>query len=118
MDTSLLSVGAEALLLAAALAFAAAVAYWRPRSAVARPPSDAAAQVLAFALAGMDAAFIVVDRQGRITQFNARAEALTGWARIDALGKDLWRVLERDDRPADATPANAVDAMLARGTPS
>lgn len=67
---------------------------------------------LAVTLASIDAGFIVTDREGHVTQMNSVAEQLTGWPRSEALGRALWDVFVREDRPAEYLHQSPVDVML------
>ena len=72
-------------------------------------------QSLAATLASIDAGFIAADRRGKVTRMNAVAEAVTGWTQSQALGLDLLKVFEREDRPAAYLQRNPVDLMLEQG---
>jgi len=72
-------------------------------------------QNLAVTLASIDAGFIAVDRQGRVTQMNSVSEHMTGWVQADALGKPLWDVFCREDRDASTLSRNPVDLAAQQG---
>ncbi|WP_457421780.1 PAS domain S-box protein [Roseateles sp. P5_E7] len=71
-------------------------------------------QSLAATLASIDAGFITTDGEGRVTRINAVAEQLTGWPAADALGRGVWEVFERVDRPAEMRARNPVDVVAER----
>ena len=73
-------------------------------------------QGLAITLASIGAGFMATDREGRVTRMNAVAERLTGWTQADALGRILWDVFDREDRPARFLTMNPVDVMLEEQT--
>src|SRR5712691_9999661 len=63
-------------------------------------------------LASIGDGVIATDDQGRVTQLNAVAEALTGWTEADAVGKRLEEVLvvvnEESRRPAERPIGRAL----------
>jgi PAS domain S-box-containing protein len=75
-----------------------------------RAQSRAAEQreMLYVTLRSIGDAVITTDNDGRITDLNAVAEALTGWNRRDALGRPLdsvFRIVNEDTRAAVESPA-------------
>ena len=76
---------------------------------------DEIQQNLAVTLASIGAGFIATDREGRLTRLNGVAEHLTGWSQADALGQSLWKVLEREGRPAEFALKNPVDVVIEQG---
>ncbi len=72
-------------------------------------------QSLAVTLASIDAGFIATNREGKVTRMNAVAEHITGWTQREALGKNLFTVFEREDRPEVNLSQNPVDIMLDQG---
>ena len=66
-----------------------------------RGPLGRAAADLALTLASIGAGFIATDRAGRVTRMNAVAEQVTGWPQDEALGRSLWDVFVREDRPPE-----------------
>jgi PAS domain S-box-containing protein len=73
-------------------------------------------QALALTLASIGAGFIATDREGRVTRMNAVAEQATGWPQPDALGRSLWEIFVRENRPAEYLAMNPVDVMRQLGT--
>ena len=73
-------------------------------------------QTLALTLASIGAGFIATDRDGRVTRMNAVAEQATGWPQADALGRSLWEVFVRENRPPEYLAMNPVDVMGQLGT--
>ncbi|WP_422018202.1 PAS domain S-box protein [Roseateles sp.] len=73
-----------------------------------------AEQSLATTLASIDAGFITTDGEGRVTRINAVAEQLTGWTAADALGRGVWQVFDRVDRPDELLGRNPVDVVAER----
>jgi len=71
-------------------------------------------QTLAVTLASIGAGYIATDRAGRVTRMNAVAEQVMGSTQADAQGQSLWRVFQREDRPADFLDANPVDLVIER----
>jgi len=71
-------------------------------------------QSLAATLASIDAGFITTDGEGRVTRINAVAEHLTGWPAAEALGRSVWEVFERVDRPGEMRARNPVDVVAER----
>ena len=71
-------------------------------------------QSLAVTLATIDAGFVATDRDGRVTRMNAVSERLTGWPQAEALGRPLFEVLVREDRPAAVAAMNPVDVMISQ----
>ena len=69
-------------------------------------------QNLAVTLASVEAGFIAIDRAGRVTRMNAVAERVLGWGQAEAQGQSLWRVFERENRPASDAERNPVDVMI------
>ncbi len=69
-------------------------------------------QSLAVTLGSIGAGFIALDRGGRITRMNAVAEGVTGWRQDEARGQILWKVLQREGRPADYEARNPVDVLI------
>ncbi|MFM9914798.1 MAG: PAS domain S-box protein, partial [Rhizobacter sp.] len=69
-------------------------------------------QSLAVTLGSIGAGFIALDRGGRITRMNAVAESVTGWRETEARGQILWKVLQREGRPADYEARNPVDVLI------
>jgi PAS domain S-box-containing protein len=62
-------------------------------------------------LASIGDAVIVTDAHGRVSFMNAMAEALTGWPRAEAAGKDLpavFQIVNMDTRQAVANPVAKV----------
>ena len=72
-------------------------------------------QSLAVTLASIDAGFIAVDREGRVTRMNAVAERVTGWPEAEARGRSIWQVFRREGRPPEYEARNAVDVLLEQG---
>ena len=72
-------------------------------------------QSLAVTLSSIGAGFIATDRSGHVTRMNVVAEQVTGWRETEAQGQDLWKIFERDDRPAHYLSANPVDVMIEQG---
>jgi PAS domain S-box-containing protein len=70
---------------------------------------------LAATLASIGAAFLAVDREGRVTGMNAAAERLLGWSEREALGLKVRDVFVQADRPAAEAAMNPVDLMIERG---
>jgi PAS domain S-box-containing protein len=73
-------------------------------------------QTLALTLASIGAGFIATDREGRVTRMNAVAEKATGWPQAGALGRALWEVFVRENRPSQYLAMNPVDVMRQLGT--
>ena len=71
-------------------------------------------QSLAVTLASIGAGFLATDRAGCVLRMNAVAEQVTGWTQSEALGRSLWEVLQREDRPHDYPAQNPLDLMLAQ----
>lgn len=71
-------------------------------------------QGLAASLAAIDAGFLCTDADGRVTRINAVAERLTGWPATEALGRQVWEVFRREDRPAGVEAEHPVDLIQAR----
>jgi PAS domain S-box-containing protein len=69
-------------------------------------------QSLAVTLGSIGAGFIALDRGGRITRMNAVAESVTGWRQDEARGWILWKVLQREGRPAEYEARNPVDVLI------
>ena len=75
-------------------------------------------QSLAATLGSIDAGFITTGRDGQVTDMNALAEAVTGWALRDAAGVevwqvlDLWQVVEHKDRAATFVSLNLLGSKL------
>ena len=72
-------------------------------------------QSLAVTLGTIGAAFIAMDRAGRVQRMNAVAEALTGWREDEARGRPFWEVFEREGRPPEYLAQNPVDVLLRQG---
>lgn len=72
-------------------------------------------QTLAVTLASIDAGFVATDREGKVTHMNAVAQRVTGWPLHEAIGKSLWQVLDREDRPTSYASRNPVDVMVEQG---
>ncbi len=72
-------------------------------------------QNLAVTLTSIEAGFIASDLDGRVTRMNAVAERITGWPQADALGRSLWEVFDRDDRPAEHLGKSPVAVMVEQG---
>ena len=72
-------------------------------------------QSLAVTLASMGAGFFATDRQGNVTRMNAVAEGMLGWTQREAIGRNLWEVFNREDRPAEHASMNPVDVILEQG---
>jgi len=47
---------------------------------------------------------------------NEVAEGITGWREAEAQGQNLWKVFDRDDRPASFLDQNPVDVLIQSGT--
>ena len=69
-------------------------------------------QSLAVSLSSIEAGFIATDAQGQVTRMNAVAERITGWQQADALGRSLWQVFDKDDRPAQNLGKSPVAMMI------
>ena len=72
-------------------------------------------QNLAVTLTSIEAGFIASDADGRVTRINAVAERITGWPQAEALGRSLWQVFARDDRPAAHLGKSPVAVMIEQG---
>ena len=72
-------------------------------------------QNLAVTLTSIEAGFIASDADGRVTRINAVAERITGWPQAEALGRSLWDVFARDDRPAEHRGKSPVAVMIEQG---
>ena len=71
---------------------------------------------LAVTLNSIGDAVIATDAQARVTLMNPVAEHLTGWTRVEAVGRridDVFRIIRQDTREPVAVP---VVAALAKGT--
>jgi len=51
-----------------------------------------------------------------VTRMNAVAEQVLGWSQPEAIGRSLWQVFDREDRPAHYTRSNPVAVMIEQGT--
>ncbi len=59
-------------------------------------------------------AFVAIDAKGRIVEWNARAEAVFGWARSEAVGRDLADTIIPTDYRGDHR--RGIERYLAEGT--
>lgn len=85
------------------------------RRIVAERVVDEIQQNLAITLQSNGAGFIATDREGRVTRLNGVAEDLLGWSEAEALGRSLWQVFQREDRPTFFAERNPIDLMLEQG---
>jgi PAS domain S-box-containing protein len=74
-------------------------------------------QNLAVTLASIGAGFLSTDRAGCVTRMNSVAEQVLGWTQAQALGQSVWKVFNREDRPADYLARNPVDVLVETGLP-
>jgi len=74
-------------------------------------------QWLATILRSIGDAIIATDAQGLITFMNPVAEALTGWAQNDALGKELLEVFRVREETQTAAAGNIVQKVIHNGAP-
>ena len=72
-------------------------------------------EFLRVAMASVGDAVITTDTNGRVTDLNQRAEALTGWTDRDAHGKPLPSVLSLVNEESRAAVDNPVDTVLKTG---
>lgn len=72
-------------------------------------------QALGTALGASGAGFIATDDQGRVVRINAVGEDITGWTAADAIGRSVWEVIHREDRPQPMRERNPVDVLLESG---
>jgi PAS domain S-box-containing protein len=70
-------------------------------------------QNLAIALNSVGAGFVCTDREGRVTRMNAVAQSICEWPEAEALGRSLWDVMQRENRPPEMIARNPIDVMLA-----
>jgi PAS domain S-box-containing protein len=75
-------------------------------------------QSLAITLDSIGAGFVGVDQAGRITRFNAVAQRVFEWDEVDAVGRTLGEVVQREGRSLESASTNAVEHLLAEAFPA
>ena len=77
--------------------------------------THAAAKLVGHTLNAIGDALIATDANGRVTQFNPGAAALTGWPAEQAIGRSIHDLLRLHPQLTRAPIANPVDAALKDG---